>query len=479
MAYETVIGLEIHAQLLTESKMFCACSTKFGAQPNTNICPVCTGQPGTLPVTNKKAIELAIKTALALHCKIEPSSVFARKNYFYPDLPKDYQVSQYELPLATGGYLEIEVDGQRKKIGITRVHLEEDAGKLVHIGAGRIMGSEASLVDYNRTGTPLMEIVSEPDMRSPREAAVYTETLANLLRYIGVCDAKMEEGSLRCDANISLMPAGSNKFGTRTELKNMNSFKAVEKAMAVEAARQQEIIEEGQRVIQETRVYDDTTGTTSSMRSKEEAHDYRYFPEPDLVPVEPEEEWIEAIQQSLGELPQERIKRFINNYQLTTNNAQLLVSSKAMADFFEECVKLYSQPIPIANWLLGEVTAYLNENKKMIGEINLSPAQLTELLAEIEKGTLSSSGAKSVLVKVLETGKAVKEVIAESGLTQISDETELAKVIDDVIKNNPKQVEQYRGGKTTVLAFFVGQVMKATKGRANPGLVNKLLTQSL
>lgn len=479
MSYETVIGLEIHAQLLTESKMFCSCSTRFGAEPNTNICPVCTGQPGVLPVTNKKAVELAIKTALALNCKIEPSSVFARKNYFYPDLPKDYQVSQYELPLATKGHIEIEVDGQVKKIGITRVHLEEDAGKLNHQGADRIMGSESSLVDYNRTGTPLMEIVSEPDLRSPREAAVFMETLANLLRYIEVCDAKMEEGSLRCDANVSIMPAGSKKFGTRTELKNMNSFKAVEKAMAVEAARQQEVIEEGQQIIQETRVYDDTTGETSSMRSKEEAHDYRYFPEPDLVPIEPGKEWIQAIRQNLGELPQERVKRFINNYQLTPNNAQLLVSSKAMANFFEECVKLHNQPTAAANWLLGEVTAYLNEHKKTLAEAALAPAALAELLGLIENGTISGTSAKTVLIKVLETGKAVKDVVAESDLTQISDEGELAKVIEEIIKNNPKQVEQYKGGKTTVLAFFVGQVMKATKGRANPGLVNKLLARSL
>jgi aspartyl-tRNA(Asn)/glutamyl-tRNA(Gln) amidotransferase subunit B len=479
MAYETVIGLEIHAQLLTESKMFCACSTKFGAQPNTNICPVCTGQPGVLPVTNKKAIKLAIKTALALDCTIEPSSVFARKNYFYPDLPKDYQVSQYELPLATKGQIEIEFDGQVKKIGITRVHLEEDAGKLNHQGADRIMGSESSLVDYNRTGTPLMEIVSEPDLRSPREAAVFMETLANLLRYIGVCDAKMEEGSLRCDANISIMPAGSKKFGTRTELKNMNSFKAVEKAMVVEAARQQEIIEEGRPIIQETRVYDDTTGTTSSMRSKEEAHDYRYFPEPDLVPIEPSKQWVEEIRQSLGELPQERIKRFVNNFKLPAHNAQLLVSSRPMADFFEACVKLYNQPTAAANWLLGEITAYLNEHKKTLAETALTPAALAELLALIENGTISGTGAKTVLIKVMETGKAVKAMVAESGLTQISDESKLVKVIEEIIKNNPKQVEQYRGGKTTVLAFFVGQVMKATKGRANPGLVNQLLEKEL
>jgi len=477
--YEIVIGLETHAQLSTNSKMFCSCSTKFGSDPNTNICPICTGQPGTLPVVNKKAFELAIKTALALNCKIEPRSIFARKNYFYPDLPKDYQVSQYDLPLATKGYLEIEVEGKTKKIGITRVHLEEDAGKLTHQGAARIMGSEGSLVDYNRTGTPLMEIVSEPDIRTPQEAAAYMEKLASLLRYIEVCDAKMEEGSLRCDANISIMPAGSKEFGTRTELKNMNSFKAVEKAMKVEAERQEEIIEDGGKIIQETRVYDDTTGTTSSMRSKEEAHDYRYFPEPDLVPVEPSKEWIAEIKQSLGELPADRKARFISDHQLSSDIASLLISEKSMANFFEETVKLTNNPKAIANWLGGELTAYLKTQKKSIVEINFTPAQLAELLGLIDQGTISGTMAKATLVKVLETGKSVKDVVAESGMTQISDEGELVKVIEEVIKNNPKQVEQYKGGKTTVIAYFVGQVMKATKGRANPGLVNKLLTNVL
>ena len=477
--YEIVIGLETHAQLSTESKMFCSCSTKFGAEPNSNICPICTGQPGSLPVVNKKAFELAIKTALALNCKIEPQSIFARKNYFYPDLPKDYQVSQYDLPLATKGFLEIEVQGKTKKIGITRVHLEEDAGKLTHQGAARIMGSEGSLVDYNRTGTPLMEIVSEPDIRTPEEATAYMETLAALLRYIEVCDARMEEGSLRCDANISIMPVGSKEFGTRTELKNMNSFKAVGKAMTVEAVRQEEIIEDGGKIVQETRVYDDTTGTTSTMRSKEEAHDYRYFPEPDLVPVEPSSEWIKEIKQSLGELPAERKARFMADHKLSSYDAGLLISEKAMANFFEETVKIKNNPKAIANWMVGELTAYLKDKKKTIEEANFTPAQLAELLELIEKGTISGKIAKTVLLKVLETGKSVKDVVAESGMTQISDEGELVKTIEEVIKNNPKQLEQYKGGKTAVIGFFVGQVMKATKGRANPGLANKLLTKAL
>jgi len=486
MQYQTVIGLEIHAQLSTESKMFCSCSTKFGAKPNTSICPICTGQPGVLPVTNKKAIELAIKTALALNCKIEPHSVFARKHYFYPDLPKDYQISQYELPLATGGYLEIEVEGNPRKIGITRVHLEEDAGKLVHIGAdlpgrqaGRIMGAEESLVDFNRTGVPLMEIVSEPDLRSPREAAVFMEALARLLEYIGVCDAKMEEGSLRCDANLSVRPMGSEEFGTKTEVKNMNSFKAVEKALMAEEKRHTETIEEGGYIVQETRFFDDVTETTTGMRSKEFAHDYRYFPEPDLVPIEPEEKWIAEIRKSLGELPQERMQRFMTDYQLSAYDAQLLITSKDTARFFEECVKLYKNPKAIANWLLVEVAAYLNESKKTIGEIIFIPAQLAEILQLIDKGTISGKIAKTVLAEVLKSGRQVKDVIAESGLTQISNEKEIEIIVKEVIKNNPKPVEEYKKGKETAITFLVGQVMKASKGRANPSLATELLKKTL
>jgi aspartyl-tRNA(Asn)/glutamyl-tRNA(Gln) amidotransferase subunit B len=477
--YETVIGLEIHAQLLTESKMFCACSTKFGSRPNTNICPICTGQPGTLPVTNKKAVELAIKTALALNCKIEPHSVFARKHYFYPDLPKDYQISQYELPLATKGYLEIEVKGQTRKIGITRVHLEEDAGKLVHVGAARIMGAAESLVDYNRTGTPLMEIVSEPDLRSPEEAAVYTQTLASLLRYLMVCDAKMEEGSLRCDANLSIRPVGQEKFGTKTEVKNMNSFRAIEKALLAEEKRHNEVLAEGGTIVQETRFFDDVTETTSGMRSKEFAHDYRYFPEPDLVPLEPPAEWVAAIEQSLGELPARRQERFIRELGLAKETAALLTANRPMADYLEATLRLYPKAPPIANWLVGDVTAYLNESKKTFGELALTPQQLAELLQLIESGTLSNKIAKEILLAVLKTGKQIKEVIAESGLTQISDEGELLKIAQEVVKNSPKQVEQYKGGKEAVMMYFVGQMMKATKGRANPEVAANLLKKAL
>jgi aspartyl-tRNA(Asn)/glutamyl-tRNA(Gln) amidotransferase subunit B len=479
MKYETVIGLETHAQLLTVSKMFCSCSTKFGAQPNTNVCPICTGQPGSLPVTNKKAVELAIKTAIALNCTIEPYSIFARKHYFYPDLPKDYQVSQYELPLATNGYLEIEIDGQIRKIGITRVHLEEDAGKLVHVGAARIMGAEESLVDFNRTGTPLMEIVSEPDLRSPKEAAIYTETLANLLRYIMVCDAKMEEGSLRCDANLSIRPVGQKEFGTKTEVKNMNSFKAIEKALLSEEIRHREVVDEGGKIVQETRFFDDVTETTTGMRSKEFAHDYRYFPEPDLVPLEPPADWIEEIKKTLGELPAQRKVRFIKELGLSSETAALLTSSRTMADYLEATLKHYPKATTIANWLIGDITAHLNENKKSFSELSLTPQQLAELLQLIENGTLSNKIAKTVLFEVLKTGQAVKDVVAGSGMTQISDEAELLKIAQEVVKNNPKQVEQYKAGKEAVIMFFVGQMMKATKGRANPEVAATLLKKVL
>ncbi|MCX5725807.1 MAG: Asp-tRNA(Asn)/Glu-tRNA(Gln) amidotransferase subunit GatB [Candidatus Saganbacteria bacterium] len=478
-AYETIIGLEIHAQLLTESKMFCSCSAKFGAKPNTNICPICTGQPGVLPKMNKKAIEFAIKTGLAINCKIAGHSIFARKNYFYPDLPKGYQISQFELPLATAGHFEIELDGKTKKIGITRVHLEEDAGKLVHKGAGRIMGSEGSLVDFNRTGVPLMEIVTEPDIRSPEEAKIFTEDLANLLKSLGVCDAKMEEGSLRCDANLSIRPAGSKEFGVKTEVKNMNSFRAVLRALEAEEKRHIEVALEGGKIIQETRYFDDITETTTSMRSKESAHDYRYFPEPDLVPLEIDKSWIEEIKQTIGELPHEKKTRFIKDLDLPPQDAEILTASKTMADYFEECIELYGKPKIVSNWLLGDLSAYLNENKLDISEIDLAPAELTEMLKLIDKGTISGKIAKTVLVEMLRSGKSVHDIISEKGLTQISDEKELIEVVEKVIIENPKTVEDYKKGKETSITFLVGQVMKATKGRAKPDLVNKLLKEEL
>ncbi len=477
--YETIIGLEIHAQLLTESKMFCSCSNKFGDEPNSNICPVCTGQPGSLPVVNKKAFELAMKTAIALNCKIEPYSIFARKHYFYPDLPKDYQISQYEEPLATGGYLDIEVDGQTKRIGITRIHLEEDAGKLVHVGADRIMGSDESLTDYNRTGTPLMEIVSEPDIRTPQEASAFMTKLANLLQYIEVCDAKLEEGSLRCDANISIRPIGQKEFGTKTEVKNLNSFKSVEKALLAEEIRHNEVITEGGKIIQETRFFDDTTDTTSGMRGKEYAHDYRYFPDPDLVNIEPDKEWIETIRKSLGELPDQRIDRFVKDFGLNRSDAQLLIGAKETASYFEECVKLHNNPKAIANWVLGDIQAYLNSSHLTIQQSSLSPSQLAELVRLIDDGTISGKIAKTVIAEALKSGKPIKDIIAASGMTQISNEGEILNIVREVIKNNPGPHQQYKEGKKTTITFFVGQVMKLSKGRANPALANKLLEEEL
>jgi aspartyl-tRNA(Asn)/glutamyl-tRNA(Gln) amidotransferase subunit B len=479
MKHETIIGLETHAQLATESKMFCGCSTKFGAEPNKNICPICTGQPGVLPKINKKAIELAIKTAIALGCKIEPRNVFARKNYFYPDLPKDYQISQYELPLATGGHLEIELDGKTKKIGITRIHLEEDAGKLVHKGAARIMGSEESLVDFNRTGVPLMEIVTEPDIRSPIEAKVFMEDLANLLKQLEVCDAKMEEGSLRCDANISIRAVGAKEFGTKTEVKNMNSFRGVLKALESEEKRHREVLEEGGKIVQETRYFDDTTDKTKSMRSKEFAHDYRYFPEPDLVPVEPEKSWIEEIKKTLGELPGDRRKRYEDELGLPAHDAEVLTSSKEIADFFEGTLKLYKNAKTISNWLLGDISAHINQEKISISATKLTPELLAGTLNSIDSGKISGKMAKEIVIEQLKTGKSVDEITKESGKTQISNEGELVKIIKEVISSNDKSVADYKSGKHTAIGFLVGQVMKASKGRANPGLVNKLLKEEL
>ncbi|MBI5701806.1 Asp-tRNA(Asn)/Glu-tRNA(Gln) amidotransferase subunit GatB [Candidatus Saganbacteria bacterium] len=477
--YETVIGLEVHAQLKTNSKMFCGCANHFGDAPNTNICPVCTGQPGVLPVINKKAIELAIKTALALNCRINKSSIFARKQYFYPDLPKDFQISQFDLPLAEHGKITIEVNDVKKEIGITRIHLEEDAGKLVHVGAARIMGSDYSLADYNRAATPLMEIVSEPDLRTPEGAKAYMEALAHILEYIDVCDAKMEEGSLRCDANISIRLHGAPKFGTKTEVKNMNSFKAVMKALSAEEKRHREVVEEGGTIIQETRFYDDETETTSGMRSKEHSHDYRYFPEPDLVPIEPEQAWIEEIRKTLGELPEAREKKFVGEYGIAPETSKILISDKNMSDYFEETIKHYDKPKIAANWIVGDITAFLKEAKLSIKELSFTPENLANLLKLIDGGKLSSSMAKTVLIEALKTGKTVEDIIKEQGLSQISDESELQKIAQDIINNNPKQVEQFKTGKEAVLMFFVGQIMKATKGRANPDTVQKILKDEL
>ncbi len=474
MQYETVIGLEIHAQLLTESKMFCGCSVKFGAGPNSQTCPVCIGMPGVLPVANKKAIEYVIKTGLAVNCKIAPYSRFARKNYFYPDLPKGYQISQYELPICENGFVEITVNGETRKIGLTRIHLEEDAGKNIHEGAGNY-----SFVDLNRAGTPLMEIVSEPDIRSPQEAAEFVKKLRAIVRYIGVCDGNMEQGSLRCDANVSVRPAGQKEFGTRTEIKNMNSFKFIEKALEYEIKRQIKILNEGGRIVQETRLWDSDRGITESMRSKEEAHDYRYFPDPDLVPVEVNNAWIEQIRSQIVEMPDARRQRFIAQYGLPGQDADLLTSERVMAEWFEEAVRLGGEPKAVSNWMMGELMRLLNEENRSIEECPLKSAQLVEMLVLIDKGTISGKIAKTVFEEMYKTGKDADAIVKEKGLVQVSDESEIEKVVDEIIQKNPKETERFRAGEEKLLGFFAGQVMKATKGKANPKIVNELLKKKL
>jgi aspartyl-tRNA(Asn)/glutamyl-tRNA(Gln) amidotransferase subunit B len=472
--YEPVIGLEVHAQMLTDTKIFCGCSTRFGAEPNTQTCPVCIGMPGVLPVLNKKALWFAVKTGLAVHCRISPYSRFARKNYFYPDLPKGYQISQYELPVCEQGFIEIMVDGAVKKIGITRIHMEEDAGKNIHEGAGNY-----SFVDLNRAGVPLMEIVSEPDIRSPREAVEYMQKLRAILRYLGVCDGNMEQGSLRCDANISVRLSGEHTFGTRTEVKNINSFRFVEKALEYEIKRQIKVIESGGRVFQETRLWDPNRGVTESMRGKEEAHDYRYFPEPDLVPIVASKEWIDEIQASLPELPDVRRERFVSEYGLPATDADLLVSEKAMADWYEEAVKLGGQPKVVANWVTGELMRLLNESNSTFEDCPLKPHQLVEMLKLIENGTISGKIAKSVFEELYRTDKSPESIVREKGLVQISDSDEIEKAVDDIISRHPKEAERYRAGEEKLMGFFVGQVMKATKGKANPQMANDLLKKKL
>jgi len=475
MNYEAVIGLEVHAQMLTESKIFCECSTKFGSEPNTQTCPVCIGMPGVLPVLNHKALEFAIRTGLAMNCRISPYSRFARKNYFYPDLPKGYQISQYELPICEHGSLEILVEGQTRRIGITRIHMEEDAGKNIHEGSGNF-----SFVDLNRTGVPLMEIVSEPDMRTPKEASEYMKKLRAILRYLGVCDGNMEQGSLRCDANVSVRPVGQRELGTRTEVKNINSFKFVEKALEYEIKRQIRLLEEGEKVIQETRLWDSSKGITESMRGKEEAHDYRYFPEPDLVPMTPTDEWVNEIRASLPELPDKKRGRFISEYGLPEYDADMLVAERSTAEWFEEAVKMGGKPKNISNLILTEVFKYLKDQGKDINETNLKPIHLVSLSGLVETAVVSATMAKSqVLYEIFNTGKMPEEIIKEKGLVQISDSGAIEKAIDEVIAKNPKEAERFRAGDEKLISFFVGQVMKSTKGKANPQMVNEILKKKL
>jgi len=474
MAYEPVIGLEVHAQLLTESKIFCTCSTVFGAEPNSHTCPVCMGMPGVLPVLNRKVVEYAMKMAVATNCRINEACTFARKNYFYPDLPKGYQISQYAQPLAEHGYVDIEDDGTKKRIGITRIHMEEDAGKMIHDEH-----LPSSYIDLNRTGVPLIEIVSEPDMRSAEEASAYLKRLHEILVYLEICDGNMEEGSFRCDANVSIRPMGETTFGTRTELKNMNSFRNVQRGLEYEIKRQQYILESGQAVIQETRLWDDAQGVTISMRGKEEAHDYRYFPDPDLVPIITDEAWIEKVRSSLPELPLEKRERFIRDYQLPSYDAGVLTSSRALADYFEDVARLSGKPKAASNWVMGDILRFLNEEKRDIKECPILPQSLAEMIKLIEDGTISGKMAKDIIEEMYSTGKPPKTIIEEKGMIQITDEAAITKIIADVLAANTAQVEQYREGKEKLFGYFVGQVMKATQGKASPQLINDLLKKML
>ncbi len=474
MEYEAVIGLEVHAQLLTASKIFCGCATAFGAPANTQTCPVCLGMPGSLPVLNRQAVEFALKMALATHCRIPAESVFARKNYFYPDLPKGYQISQYELPLAEHGFLEIRVNGVLRRIGITRIHLEEDAGKLIHSELRPV-----SFVDFNRTGVPLIEIVSEPDLRAPEEAVEYLKALRNILLYLEICDGNMEEGSLRCDANISLRPLGASEFGTKTELKNMNSFRFVRMALEYEIKRQRALLSAGREILQETRLWDPSQGQTLSMRGKEEAHDYRYFPDPDLVPVRIDPEWLAALQQSLPELPAARQQRFQDQYGLPEYDAEVLTGEKALADYFEACVAEFPQPKKVSNWIMAELLRELKKEEAGIAACRVSPGALGRLLALVEQGTLSGKLAKTVFEEMAATGKDPEAIVKEKGLVQISDAEALVPVAQEILAAHPKEVADYRAGKTKVLGFFVGQLMRRTKGQANPQLANEIFRRLL
>lgn len=471
MQYETTIGLEVHIHLLTESKIFCSCSTKFGSLPNENVCPICMGMPGVLPVLNEKVVEFAIKLGLALNCKINKYSVMARKNYFYPDLPKNYQISQYELPILQDGFVEIEdIDGF-KKIPLERIHIEEDAGKTIHT-------SNSSLIDYNRTGVPLLEIVSKPAMNSPNQAYQYLRSLRRIVRYLGICDGNMEEGSLRCDANVSIKTKGQIELGTKVEIKNMNSFKHVEKALEYEIERQIQAVENNEKIIQETRLFDEKTLTTKSMRSKEEAYEYRYFPEPDLLPIVIDDKFIESIKDNLTELPFDKMKRFVKQYSLKEEDAKTLIESKELADYFEQVAKL-SNPKSAASWVLTETLGYLNKENKDITQCRIKPANLAELINLVENGTISGKIAKEVFSKMYESGVEAKTIIENEDLTLIQDIDLIEKVLDETIASNPKAVEQYKAGKKNTVGFFVGAVMKATKGKADPKIVNELLIKKL
>ena len=472
MEFETVIGLEVHVELKTNSKIFSASANQFGSVPNTNTSVIDLGYPGVLPVLNKKVVEYATKASVALNCEIAKVTTFDRKNYFYPDNPKAYQISQLDQPIGENGWIEIEVDGYTKKIGITRIHMEEDAGKLTH-------GNGYSLVDYNRQGTPLIEIVSEPDIRTPAEAYAYLEKLKAIILYTGVSDCKMEEGSLRCDANVSIRPVGQKEFGTKTELKNLNSFNFVKRGLEYEVERQKQIILSGGTIRQETRRYDEATGETILMRVKEGSEDYRYFPEPDLVPVHIDDEWLEEIKATIPELPDARQARYVEQFGLPKYDATVLTLTREMADFFEATVEAGAEPKAASNWLMGEVSAYLKAENKELKDILLTPKTLAGMIQLIDNGTISTTMAKTVLMELVKNGGEPEQIVKEKGLVQISDEATLTKIINEILDNNEKIIEDYKNGKQKALGFFVGQTMKATKGQANPPIVNKLLLQEL
>ncbi|MBA7530740.1 Aspartyl/glutamyl-tRNA(Asn/Gln) amidotransferase subunit B [subsurface metagenome] len=478
MKEEVVIGLEIHIQLMTKAKIFCQCSTDYiGKEPNTNTCPVCLGLPGSLPVLNKKVLEFAVRTSVALNCKINQVSRFHRKNYFYPDLPKAYQISQYDTPLGINGYMEISLSEskEKRKIRITRVHIEEDAGKLVH--EGDITSSSYSLADYNRCGIPLAEIVTEPDFCSPEEAQIFLVKLRSIVQHLGVCDGNMEEGSMRCDANISLRDAKTSALGIKVEIKNINSFKAVKKALQFEVDRQKKLLAEGEKIIQETRHWDESKNITVSMRSKEEAHDYRYFPEPDLLPLKVDLKMINNIRKNLPELPEARRKRFTKDYQIPEYDAEILTSSKTLGDYYEKAASLYSNNKVLSNWIMGELMRHLNEKKVEIEDSPVSPEKLARMLKLIDEGIISGKMAKDVFEKMFKTGKDASRIVKESGITQITDENELIKIVDKVINENPKSVEDFNQGKKKALNYLVGQVMRYTKGRAKPDFIFEAIKQ--
>jgi aspartyl-tRNA(Asn)/glutamyl-tRNA(Gln) amidotransferase subunit B len=473
MEYESVIGLEVHAQLLTASKLFCSCSTAFQSDPNENTCPVCLGMPGVLPVLNRHAVEYGIRAGLAVQGCITPVCRFARKNYFYPDLPKGYQISQYDEPLIQGGGLDIEVDGTLKHIRLIRIHLEEDAGKSIH--GEHLADPTKSYVDHNRCGVPLLEVVSAPELRSSEEAKAYLQKLKTLLEYIEVCDGNMEEGSLRCDANVSIRPPGSDRLGTRTEIKNLNSFRNVQRALDYEIRRQAEVLDSGQQVVQETRLFDTSRGVTQPMRSKEEAHDYRYFPEPDLVPLQVGQTWIDAVRQALPELPDAKRQRFMTQYGLPVYDAEVLTTSRALADYYEAVVARFDQPKVVSNWVMGDVLRELNRHRHTPQEAPVTPQHLADMLHLVHDGVISGKIAKTVFEEMYRTGKQPRVVVEEQGLVQLSDTGALETVIRQVVTAHPAEVEAYRAGKQKLLGFFVGQTMKSTQGKANPKVVNELL----